>query len=73
MLLSVAAFFIYLIMYLYLEQVLPNEYGTSKSPFFCFDIFKTKKNSLNVELKEFSDSCEEDSLPKLLISTDMLK
>ena len=62
-------------MYLYLEQVLPNEYGTSKSSFFCFDIFKTKKkkNSLSVELKEFSDSCEEDSLPQLLISSDMLK
>ena len=73
MLLSVAAFFIYLIMFLYLEQVLPNEYGTSKSPFFCFDIFKTKKNALNVELKEFSDNNEEVSLPQLLISSDMLK
>ena len=34
---------LYIVLYFYLDQIIPNEYGVAKSPFFFItDLFKTK-------------------------------
>ena len=40
--------FVYFMLYVYLNQVMPNEYGTHKSPLFFLDcITKPKKQTTN--------------------------
>ena len=39
--------FVYILLYFYLEEVIPNEYGVAKSPLFFLDIFKKKRKLPN--------------------------
>ena len=50
---------IYNILYIYFDQIIPNEYGTNKKPLFFLDVFKKcfKKRSI------LEDSQDQVSLP----------
>jgi hypothetical protein len=39
--------FIFFLLYIYLDEVLPNEYGSNKSPFFFLGIKKKPKQTSN--------------------------
>lgn len=40
--------FFYIVLYFYLDEIIPNEYGVSKHPlFFIKDLFKSKRSRSN--------------------------
>lgn len=65
---------IYLIIYFYLDQVLPNEYGINKNPFFfitCLFKKKRKNSENNLQIKNNKIDIEEQPIFKEMIELDV--